>query len=367
MVGLIIRCLILRFEEILADFRHYKANNNAVESIKFLNILKNKFPENIVVLNEITDFAVHLKQAHKAITHISPIYVAEKSDFHKRAHMANMLMRCYASQTKWKYANYFNDRVILDLVSYSTVGKSPTKMPMDAEANIPFSSGLATSAVLKLLAQANDKNLAIFPMFGTLLGIERDRELMRHDRDVDLAIFKNDYDRTFAWLRENGFIEIKHPHFDTQRTFVDRINHLSFEIHIGEKLGDKLSLGFRNQNVESCWQLPIYIQFPKISITQINGYFIRYPDNVDEVLSSIYGNWQQKNDEWVTLLDYNSEKTSLLKFYVKMNLAKAWLHGHVKKALTIAKKNTREFPDDSVAIEAMLHLEKITSGVKNAK
>ena len=49
---------------------------------------------------------------------------------------------------------------------------------------------------------ANKHNIQYSPIYGTLLGIIRDNDLLSHDEDVDIGIFAEDYDKIFENIGE---------------------------------------------------------------------------------------------------------------------------------------------------------------------
>jgi hypothetical protein len=70
--------------------------------------------------------------------------------------------------------------------------------------------------------KANDNDIKIIPSFGTLLGLEREKEIIKHDYDIDLFLFEDDWDKLKKILeKEERF------HFEDRKILWHRMFKIS--------------------------------------------------------------------------------------------------------------------------------------------
>lgn len=156
---------------------------------------------------------------------------------------------------------------------------------------------------------------------GTLLGIVRDRELIKWDLDIDFAVVIND---SFSWndlqrvMGESGFRKIREFVFDgmvTEQTYqVDKLTVDFFgQFYDGDRMiqysFDKLEDVQYSSDSEYSVYLVTLPRVDKTKYIEVDGVKVSVPDNAEEILASIYNeDWRVPNPNWKS----NSGKCSTL-------------------------------------------------------
>lgn len=156
---------------------------------------------------------------------------------------------------------------------------------------------------------------------GTLLGIVRDKKLIKWDLDIDFAVVISD---KFSWtdlqrvMEEFGFRKIREFVFEglvTEQTYqVEKLTVDFFgQFYDGDKMiqysYDKLG----GVSYSSTYEYSVYlVTLPRVDKTKyidIDGSKVSVPVNAEEILAAIYNDdWRVPNPNWKA----NSGKCSVL-------------------------------------------------------
>lgn len=137
-------------------------------------------------------------------------------------------------------------------------------------------------------------DIDVYPTFGTLLGLIRDGELMKHDRDMDFAILptSTNLNPFFGEIQKQGFI------FEWMETVDDCLTEVRFryrELPIDFFLHSYTADGERLMMIQTDSTTRRY-EYPLVKTLidhEVLGLNLRIPENVGEYLASMYGSWKK--------------------------------------------------------------------------
>ena len=155
-----------------------------------------------------------------------------------------------------------------------------------------------------LFEVANKCNIPVWIEFGTLLGAYRERGFIKHDFDLDVGMYKEDYTMEFEnELYRKGFIKIRSFYIESVSSTEETITEVTFDYK-----GLQLDIFF-NQNDGNSRYSYYYIEHDrlntknkvygvvKLKYPQVKGLSsltigkCKYPSptNVEEILEAYYG------------------------------------------------------------------------------
>lgn len=175
---------------------------------------------------------------------------------------------------------------------------------------------------LNLVESSMNKSGGLYYAYaGTLLGIVRDKRLIKWDLDIDFAVVITD---DFSWndlqkvMAKSGFKKIREFVFEglvTEQTYqVDRLTIDFFgQFYDGKRMiqysYDKLDEVEYASNSEYSVYLVTLPKVNKTKYIEVDGVNVSVPCNAEEILASIYNDdWKIPNPIWKS----NSGKCSLL-------------------------------------------------------
>lgn len=175
---------------------------------------------------------------------------------------------------------------------------------------------------LDLVENVMNKSGGLYYVYaGTLLGVVRDKRLIKWDLDIDFAVVITD---EFSWndlqgvMAKSGFKKIKEFVFNgfvTEQTYqidkltVDFFGHFYKDNKMVQYSHDKLE----NIKYSSVSEYSVYLtMLPRVDKTkyvEVDGVKVAVPCNAEEILASIYNeDWRVPNPNWKS----NSGKCSTL-------------------------------------------------------
>lgn len=114
-------------------------------------------------------------------------------------------------------------------------------------------------------------NIPFFLMFGTLLGAVRDKEFIKHDKDIDLGFFredKTDFYKVILELKKYDFRLLRTDHTDNLISVIRDDEYIDFCFF------DPINLPVRS-----------LVEYPFLDTTFL------IPENYDDILTTLYGDW----------------------------------------------------------------------------
>lgn len=149
-----------------------------------------------------------------------------------------------------------------------------------------------------LVDTLNDVQFSYWPEFGTLLGIFREHDFIKHDNDFDFGAFVNDADKLKTILTNSGFV-LKHEFFcpqkNTIREFTFSYKGVSVDFFFFERKEDvDCCYSFIPNVIDSDMKLNYLIKvfnFPSVNLSEIEfkGKMIKIPANTHDHLRVSYG------------------------------------------------------------------------------
>lgn len=234
---------------------------------------------------------------------------------------------------------------------------------VNQNAQQPFSAKNAWQALTDIVEFFSKHQVTVFPTSGTLLGWEREGDLLPFDKDVDLGLAP---ETDFDWVRHLMETESRYQISDLLPIFS---NHLSVtDLQTGVTI-DLIGFWRQDNAMFSGWCLPE--PFKDMSrVQQFTPFTLREtswkdrtfyrPEDVDLFLTELYGDWQTPDPSYTGIISYNVEKitplilsicySQLFAFCTKKQLFKA------KRMIQLLKEKGHEdaFLDDVLqAIEAL--------------
>lgn len=175
---------------------------------------------------------------------------------------------------------------------------------------------------LNLVENAMNKSGGLYYAYaGTLLGVVRDKRLIKWDLDIDFAVVITD---EFSWndlqrvMAKSGFKKIREFVFEgfvTEQTYqVDRLTIDFFgQFYKGKKMVQYSYDKLENIKYTSASEYSVYlVTLPRVDKTkyvEADGVNVAVPCNAEEILASIYNeDWRVPNPNWKS----NSGKCSTL-------------------------------------------------------
>lgn len=217
---------------------------------------------------------------------------------------------------------------------------------------------------LKLFA---DNGLHVFMAFGSLLGIERDGELLLHDKDVDVGLPHSEIDRAMQLLRHNGWAEhnsssvYMSPRAAIHQKTGFTMDLFSFVIDAESKKA--LCLGAAVPNIPKEWN--ILWEFSQIELEKKvipNDYIdapVWYLKNPEIWLEEIYDDWRTPDKNFDTMVSAHNLRSfsPLAKCFTYSRLFEKWTENNIPRALSLARTALRYEPNDALMKRVLTRLE----------
>lgn len=150
---------------------------------------------------------------------------------------------------------------------------------------------------------ATSKGVSYFADCGTLLGLIRDKGFIKHDTDMDFSIImpqSGTIKAFYSELEDNGFYFERFITVDNAlREFTVRFSEISVDFFVRRYCSNHRWFDVIGENCGAYYQ-----RFRKLAPTKVMTYLVKsdvevnIPENYDAMLTSMYGNWHQKVQDW---------------------------------------------------------------------
>lgn len=201
----------------------------------------------------------------------------------------------------------------------------------------PWDRRLAEAMVWRLLAWLKSEGASVFPYAGTLLGLERDGQLLPNDKDADLAVWLEDFALAGRLLQAMGLRRAQDlPPFGNVATYVDPANGYSVDLFglwrdpaSGRVQGGAWLYGrpASHQRV---------LQLPPIALAPRSGPAgpVWWPGDPAALLAACYGDWRRPQPEWDSLVSNLALAETNLHWRccAMKSLCDRWLGGDLARA-----------------------------------
>jgi hypothetical protein len=219
------------------------------------------------------------------------------------------------------------------LATLTALGHRPRS---DQPPPAPWDEAGVTRALWLVLAQLKHAGCGVFPFAGTLLGLERDGRLLPNDKDVDLAVWLEDFQLACRTLEALGFLRANNaPPFGNVASFLLRQPHMSVDL-----------FGIRREPEHSrlvggAWlygRPPSHqriVHYPWFELASRSGPAgaVWWPQPPDAVLTALYGDWRTPQPEWDSLVSCRALQETNLQWrcWALKNLCDRWLTGDLTR------------------------------------
>lgn len=216
----------------------------------------------------------------------------------------------------------------------------------------------------RTLAQLAAAGVHAFATSGTLLGLEREGQLLSFDKDIDLALPVQEMNTAQECMLANGWcyapneMRLSNPvafyHLE-ERVTVDLIALLR-----EPDSGITISGFWRDDVPQSWWRI---VEYPKgLSLRLVEGGAGPYwsLENPHLVLEAFYGpNWRVPDPDFDTVIAaYNQRGFSVItQCYALYRIYGRWQEGQLSKALATTRHSLRKQPDEILLQQVAGHLQ----------
>jgi len=216
----------------------------------------------------------------------------------------------------------------------------------------PWDRRLAEAMVWRLLARLKSEGCFAFPYAGTLLGLERDGQLLDNDKDADLALWLEDFTLAGRVLQAIGLRRAQDvPPFGNVATYVDPLNGYSVDLFGvwrdpagGGVLGGAWLYGHPADH-QRVLRLPAIELVPRAGPDGA----VWWPREPAQLLQAFYGDdWRTPQPEWDTLVSNRALVEVNLNWWccALKSLAERWLGGDLARTRRLAAAIRARAGDD---------------------
>ena len=242
-------------------------------------------------------------------------------------------------------------------------GRAPAPLPCSDAPNA-FASGEAEALLWATGAALARAGFAAFPYSGTLLGLVREGSLLPFDKDIDLAIWSEDFGRCGAWLEQQGWRPLRDlPPYANFRAFLHPQSKLTLDL-IGLKRYP------HEKTMQGGFELAGYPEqyqslrtFPLVELVQraTPAGEVWFVKESDPLLTALYGDWRTPNPAWDGMVSCGglSEPTLLTRCYASDRLLERWFLGRLDRAWAYAHQILLKDPSDFSALRVRQSLGRL--------
>lgn len=217
---------------------------------------------------------------------------------------------------------------------------------------------------LKLLT---NNGIHAFIAFGSLLGLERNGELLLHDKDVDIGLPHSEMTRAMNILLESGWSEVNNSFgYMSPRAVAHQQTGFSMDLFgfvIDDQSKKALCIGAGLPGAPKEWN--VLWEFSQIELEKktipphTEDDQIWYLKNPEVWLEEIYGDWRIPDKNFDTMVSaHNLRSYSLLaQCFTFSRIFKYWTENNIPRALSLTRTALRREPNDGLMKRVLARLE----------
>jgi hypothetical protein len=177
--------------------------------------------------------------------------------------------------------------------------------PQNGKAKSSLNSEKISIALSELKVLFNELNINIFLVSGTLLGFAREKNILSHDKDVDVGIFAHDdIEKTIETIRRSNLFTLKMYHNGQGKIYSIGVLHKStrtpIDIFIYHEENNKLVTGV--EHAFGYIQKFSFSYFDLSPILFLNTQ-LHIPENYELNLEENFGNWKIPDKSYISHLE----------------------------------------------------------------
>lgn len=350
----------------LAKVRSQIETPDGIQSISLLNNLRRSYPKNHEVAFYWCKIAMDFKQYKKVIDCSQEMFSLSDSEIMKiRWTMSIAIAQLMA--TEIKDALDSNSKALNLFIQLSNSGKIPRQIKEKKYLLSHQGILFVESRLWHTLNELKSLGIAVFPMFGTLLGLIREGTLLQYDKDIDIGVWIEDFKGTCNYFRNKGMIQnMSVPAFDNFASFIDKETRLTYDVCGFRRMPEKEQIvgGFwLYHRPAECQRITLFPWFDLIERKTGNGQVVWWPTNAEKILTTIYGDWRTPKPEWDSIVSaLNIQPGSLLqRCYAYSRLSQHWIKGDIAKTRRYIDQIEVSVPSDPLIRNCRVALDKILS------
>lgn len=339
---------------------------------EILEPLKQTYPELTDVAQLWCAMMMRAGRSGEVLPYAAKIFSLAEGDLQK-ARWAQMMGTACFQLLELETACYHYMTALNHLMALTKSGKVPadqkSRTVKESTENI-FLSGRAERLLWETCAALAANGIRAFPFAGTLLGIVRHGHLLAFDKDLDIAVWMENWDDCCALLEKMGW----------QRTPMS-FNYRNYRDYVHSEIGITLDLCGLQLNkanrIIGGFSLPGYPDeyqrvsiFPKFDLIPKDTPYgtVWFPNSPETILTAFYGNWRTPNPYWDTVVSaVNLEKfTLLVRCFAYYRLIQRWLSGELVRAWSYAHQIVLKDPDDVISLRSRQWLERALTRLNQA-
>ena len=215
---------------------------------------------------------------------------------------------------KYKLKKFALEHPVLLKLFRNTFGRLKTGLYWNIQKKALQKNGIKT--IQKIVDELEKEGARIFIDFGTLLGITRDKKLIKYDKDIDFGIYfddifsSEDLDRVMKRLGLKKFRSFLYNNELAEVTYTSGVTHIDFFRH--QEIGEEsiVYAFYRNPDYEypskNCFT-PLqmhHAHIPDLKRIKVGNLKVNIPVNTEEYLESAYTkDWRIPDPHWTYLRD----------------------------------------------------------------
>lgn len=222
------------------------------------------------------------------------------------------------------------------LEALATLTAQGHKIRNDRPPPAPWDEPQVTHALWLMLAQLKRAGCSVFPFAGTLLGLERDGRLLPNDKDVDLAVWLEDFQLACRTLEAIGCMRATNsPPFGNVATFVLLQPRMSVDLFGLRREPEKVRLtggAWLYGRPPSHQRITRYPWFDLAAREGPAGE-VWWPEPASVLLTALYGDWRTPQPDWDSLVSCVALQETNLSWrcWALKNLCDRWLAGDLSR------------------------------------
>jgi len=274
-----------------------------------------------------------------------------------------VLAQCYQKDKQLLKASQLYHQA-LSYLSLSTLADKPQ---LDPQFNMAGSSEWnlekATQTLWQTLALLAKANIPAFPTSGTLLGLEREGQLLQNDKDLDIGLDWLLMEQAISELRRHGWREVQGSYGLMNPRCMQSPNGIVVDLcgfATEEATGQTVS-GLWIKEVPFEWNRITY--YPKIELQpkSLPAGEVWYLKNAHDFLTALYGkDWQTPDPDFDTIICAKNLKdfSPLMQCYAYSRLYKHLEQNRPHKAQRLIQEILNHHPQDGL-------MNKLSDQLKN--
>lgn len=317
----------------LAQYQHFIDKQDIENAIKEINKLRRCYPLDFNILVPWFELALSLNDI-KSI--LSTTNYLKKNKINKNGlfYINNIERRSYFQLREYDKAY----KLLIDEIKIIEEDENLTEVKKN---EITIDQRSALELTLNLLSEMAQINIPITMQGGTLLGIIRENNILKHDKDIDFCTDIRYMKIIDQYMKIKGFRFVNSMNnFNNFKSYYDFNTKITIDVMGLKSEGEYILGGYFECNGKKEWSRELL--YPKHYLQKkiIYDKKIYMPSKPENILTAEYGDWEKENINWITFLDAPNLKqnTKLNVYYIMENLLKYTIKNDLSKIERIKRE-----------------------------